>query len=184
MNFIVFDLELTCWEGDMAGRNQEIIEIGALKIDSYGHIRSRYSRFVKPILYPILSPYCAQLTSIKQENINSAKSFKYILPEFIEWIEREPDPYFLVAWGHHDREYLIQDSILHKLETDWMKNIYFDLNKKYLQLKKLREPIGLISALTKEGFEFEGTPHRADDDAYNLSRIFLKYFGDWDLYKG
>ena len=183
MNFIVFDLELTCWEGDRAGRVQEIIEIGAYKIDPYGHTRSTFSRFVKPILYPSLSPYCIQLTSIKPSDILQAKSFKEVVKSFLDWCELDGEEYHFIAWGAKDQEYLIADCKLHRLEYDWTLP-YTDLKKQYQRIKKLYEPKGLKHATETEGLEFEGTQHRAIDDAFNLCQIFVKYFAEWDIHKG
>ncbi|MBK6392570.1 MAG: exonuclease domain-containing protein [Saprospiraceae bacterium] len=182
MNYIVFDLELTCWEGDMAGRFQEIIEIGAYKIDPYGHIQSQFSKFVKPVMYPILSPFCSKLTSITQEMITQAKPFKQVIKEFMDWAEIDIEPHYLIAWGDKDLDYLKADCLLHKIDTEWISS-YTDLKKQYQKVKKLYEPKGLKHATESEGLEFEGTLHRAIDDAYNLTRIFTKYFGEWNLHK-
>jgi len=182
MNYIVFDLELTCWEGDMAGRQQEIIELAALKINSYGHTISRFNRFVKPKRYPILSPYCIKLTSINQSQINQAKSFKEVIRDFMEWIDKDQEEYYLIAWGHNDLGFLKNECNINNVESDWLIT-YVDLNSKYIRLRKLRDSISLLGALSLEGLEFEGTQHRAEDDAYNLSRIFVKYLADWDVYK-
>ncbi len=182
MNYIVFDLELTCWEGDLAGRVQEIIEIGAYKIDPYRHTKSKFNRFIKPALYPILSPYCIQLTSISQKQINEAKSFKEVIKLFMDWAEIDAETHYLIAWGSKDRQYLVNDCKLHRVDYDWT-DPYTDLKIQYQHIKKLREPRGLKHAVESEGFEFNGALHRAIDDAYNLSRIFLKYFGEWNLHK-
>lgn len=182
MNYIVFDLELTCWEGDRAGRVQEIIEIGAYKIDPYGNLKSKFSKFVKPMLYPSLSPYCTQLTTISQDMVNSAKSFKEVFKEFYDWAEFDFEPYQLIAWGDKDKQYILNECLAIKTETDWLTP-YNDLKTQYQKIKKLYEPKGLRHALESEGIEFEGTLHRAIDDAYNLGKIFMKFFGEWDLHK-
>ena len=182
MNFIVFDLELTCWEGDPAGRMQEIIEIGAYKVDSWRHTKSKFNRFIKPKLYPVLSPFCVQLTTITQAQIDQAKSFKEVVRDFMEWAEIDIEPHHLIAWGDKDLGYLVENCRLHGLEYDWAKP-YTDLKKQYQYVKKLYEPRGLKNATESEGLEFDGTQHRAIDDAYNLCRIFLKYFDEWNLHK-
>ena len=182
MNYIVFDLELTCWAGDRAGRTQEIIEIGAYKISPYGTLKSKFSKFVKPLQYPSLSPYCTQLTNISQDMINQAKPFKNVFEDFYEWAEFDLEPYQLIAWGDKDLQYLSAECKANKLETDWLKP-YNDLKTQYQKIKKLYEPKGLKHAIESEGFEFEGIQHRAIDDAYNLGRIFMKYFGEWELHK-
>jgi inhibitor of KinA sporulation pathway (predicted exonuclease) len=36
------------------------------------------------------------------------------------------------------------------------------------------KPMGLDSALRLMGLAFEGTPHRAGDDAYNVARVLAR----------
>jgi inhibitor of KinA sporulation pathway (predicted exonuclease) len=86
MQFIVFDLEATCWEGNLMGRQQEIIEIGAIRMDAYGHRKGTFQRFVKPVKSPSLSVYCKKLTGITQQDIDTALQFKYAGAQFRDWI--------------------------------------------------------------------------------------------------
>ncbi|MFY8069800.1 MAG: exonuclease domain-containing protein [Flavobacterium sp.] len=80
MNFIIFDLEATCWqtESERKGRTQEIIEIGAVKINEFGKTESRFESFVRPIIHPNLSDFCRSLTSITQVDVNRADTFSKI----------------------------------------------------------------------------------------------------------
>ncbi len=75
MNYIILDLEATCWKDRNNGKPNEIIEIGALKIDENGKTISEFSRFVKPKLNPTLSDFCMELTTIPQSEIDSASNF-------------------------------------------------------------------------------------------------------------
>ncbi|MFN8888672.1 MAG: exonuclease domain-containing protein, partial [Cyclobacteriaceae bacterium] len=74
MNYIIFDLEATCWEGFDKSQN-ETIEIGALKVNDNREIVSEFSSFIKPLKNPILSDFCKQLTSIQQEDVDQAQHF-------------------------------------------------------------------------------------------------------------
>jgi inhibitor of KinA sporulation pathway (predicted exonuclease) len=76
MQHIVFDLEATCWEGNLMGREQEIIEIGAIRIDSFGRHLDLFQKFVKPVRHPSLSVYLRKLTGINQEDIDHAQPFR------------------------------------------------------------------------------------------------------------
>ena len=44
MNFIIFDLEATCWEGKPPNMVQETIEIGAVRINPYGEVEDTFNR--------------------------------------------------------------------------------------------------------------------------------------------
>ena len=98
MNYIVYDLEATCWEGRPPNMAQETIEIGAIRINGYGEVTGSYNRFIKPVLHPYLSHFCKDLTSIDQVAINRAKQFPDVIDEFKDWIGVEEDEYDTPLW--------------------------------------------------------------------------------------
>jgi len=179
MKYIVYDLEATCWEGNTTGRQQETIEIGAVKLNRYGEVLDSFSRFVKPEIHPFLSPFCLHLTQIDQADINRASKFPSVIEDYMDWIGLEEE-YILASWGNFDRIQLERDCKLHRLEDDWLIN-HINLKKQYARLKRINNPIGLKKAVKKEGFEFTGMHHRAIADAENLTKIFGKYLEDWQV---
>jgi 3'-5' exoribonuclease 1 len=157
----------------------EIIEIGAVKVNDYGEVVSIFNKFVKPTVNPILSDFCTRLTSITQSNVDGSRTFPYIIQDFMDWIEVEDD-FCLISWGKYDKEQLKQDCELHNLETDWLDNFY-NLKPAYKHLKNLKDEPGLKKAVKMEGFEFTGIHHRAISDAENLAKVFIKFFGEWSI---
>ncbi|MEM7102677.1 MAG: 3'-5' exonuclease [Bacteroidota bacterium] len=179
MNYIIFDLEATCWEHMRPGYVQEIIEIGACKVDAYADVTETFCKFVKPVHHPTLSPFCRELTSITQKDVESAGEFPEVIEEFQEWIGLfDDEDYLLCSWGFFDRKALMHDCMIHDLEENWAEK-HISLKHQYKNIKKLRKPMGLRRAVEGEGFEFEGTHHRGIDDAQNLAKIFIKYFDSW-----
>lgn len=178
MNFIILDLEATCWQGNKMGRQQEIIEIGAYQINGYGDWIDDFQAFVKPIQNPRLSTYCKDLTGITQEQINRAKTFDRIFQLFEEWVHELDGPKTLCTWGAMDLPFIIADCHLHDVDYSFLPaNI--DLKNQYAQIKKLNREVGLAKALEFNDIDFEGSKHRAIDDAYNTSKLFLKYLDQW-----
>ncbi|MEL6988598.1 MAG: 3'-5' exonuclease [Bacteroidota bacterium] len=177
MQFIVFDLEATCWQDGVFNNESEIIEIGAFKLNEYGEILDKFEKFVKPIIHPILSSYCKYLTNIDQVQVNRANTFDIVGEAFKEWIDID-QPYVLCAWGKFDANLLRRDCDLHKMEKDWI-DPYINVKKQYHSIKNKSKTNGLSKTLDLEGFEFEGTPHRANVDAYNLAKIFAKHIDAW-----
>jgi 3'-5' exoribonuclease 1 len=178
LNFIIYDLEATCWEGKPRTMIQEIIEIGAVFVNPYGEIESTFCGFVKPILNPRLSYFCQDLTSIEQEQIDRAPKFPKVIEAFQDWAEIFDEDYLLCSWGNFDKKMLIQDCKLHDLDHDWAEH-HINIKRQYQDIKRLHRPRGLRKAVEKEGFEFEGTHHRGIDDAENLAKIFIKYLDEW-----
>ncbi len=180
MNFIIFDLEATCWQNRPFNKVSEIIEIGAYKLNGYGEILGEFNKFVKPVLNPILSPFCMELTSIEQKYVDRAEIFPEVLELFWDWIGYyDEEDYLLCSWGKYDKTMLMQDSRLHKIEEDWAES-HINIKQQYKKIKGLPKPYGLKKAVEKEGFEFDGIHHRAISDAHNLAKIFVKYIDDWE----
>lgn len=180
MKYIIFDLEASCWLGRPPHGVNEIIEIGAVKVNDYGEVVSTFIRFVKPTINPTLSDFCKKLTSISQENVDKSKTFPAIIQEFQDWIGIDEESYVLISWGKYDKTQLHDDCILHKLDTEWLDH-HYNLKPAYRALKNLKDEPGLKKAVKLEGFEFTGIHHRAISDAENLAKIFIKYFKEWSV---
>lgn len=178
MNFIIYDLEATCWEGRPPSMTMETIEIGALKVNGYGEVVAQFQRFIKPILHPQLSHFCRELTGISQVDVNRASTFPSVIDDFQDWIDVWDEEYLLCSWGNFDQKQLMRDADLHGLENDWLEH-HINLKRQYMDIKRLHRPRGLRKAVEKEGFEFSGDHHRALDDADNLTKIFRKYLDVW-----
>lgn len=179
MNYIIYDLEATCWDFNSDQYIQETIEIGAVMMNPYGDQLGEFNKFIRPVLNPTLSTYCHQLTSIDQILINRSETFPNVIEDFMEWIGVfDDEEYFLCSWGSFDRKQFIRDCELHDVEHEWV-NRHLDLKKQYQDLKKIRRSCSMSRALRTEGIEALGTKHRGIDDARNLAEIFLKYRDMW-----
>lgn len=180
MNYIVYDLEATCWENPPPDYVQETIEIGAYKINQFGEIRGKFNRFVKPLAHPVLSQFCRQLTGIEQSDVNRAKMFPDVIEEFWNWGRIEEEDYLLCSWGSFDRKMFVADSRMHRLDTDWAER-HINLKEQYRLMKRMKSGPGLRKAIEMENILFTGQHHRAISDAENLVKLFLKYLGNWSL---
>ena len=180
MNFIIFDLEATCWDGSPRDKQQEIIEIGALKMNRFGEVESSYSKLIRPLLNPVLSTYCKELTNIDQIEINRAETFPIVIEDFLDWSEIDYEEYLLCSWGSKDKTLLKQDCQLHQLEADWVEP-HINIKRQYHEIHRIHRQRGLKYTIQAEGFEFTGEHHRALTDAENLAKIFLKYLDLWQI---
>jgi len=178
MQFIVYDIEATCWDGRPPGLVQETIEIGALKLNAYGEVISQFSRLIRPELHPQLSLFCKKLTQIDQVDINRSKPFPDVIESFKDWIDIWEDEYLLCAWGNFDQIQLQRDCYLHRLEDEWL-DPFINLKRQYQELRKLTKPAGLQKTVSREGFEFTGQLHSALADAENLTKVFVKLRDMW-----
>ena len=80
-SYIVLDLE---WNQPMSGQetitqpfrfDSEIIEIGALKLNSRFEEVSEFKSFVRPVFYPAMNGHVVQLTKIRPQELEKAPDF-------------------------------------------------------------------------------------------------------------
>jgi inhibitor of KinA sporulation pathway (predicted exonuclease) len=167
---LIVDLEATCWERtEHKPSEMEIIEIGAMLIDSKSlQLLGEFQSFVKPLAHPILSDYCRQLTTIKQEAIDDSEFFPSVLARLLVFIEK-PDEVCLASWGNYDRKQLIQDCQRHTKPYTFGEN-HLNIKELFAQTFQVRM-CGMKRALSILGLQIEGTHHRGLDDARNICQI-------------
>ncbi|WP_323794783.1 3'-5' exonuclease [Nisaea sp.] len=92
---VVFDLEITAWEGSLArgwsGPDEfmEVVQIGAVKIDAAMPMAelASFEVLVKPEKNPVLSDYFIELTGITNANLSHhAMPFKEALCRFADFV--------------------------------------------------------------------------------------------------
>lgn len=162
-NHIVVDIEASCWKGWENRNLMEIIEIGAIRIDHTFDIVSEFVTFIRPIKAEKLTPFCTQLTSITQDDVDGAPYFPEAYQLFLNWIGQEPFVWY--SWGGFDASQLKRDILYHELEIDPRLENHVDLRTSYAKFKNFEKEVGLRKALKIEGIEFVGRQHRGIDDA-------------------
>lgn len=172
-NFIVIDLEATCWEDKAFQKeNSEIIEIGVALID----FESR--RVIKSKSYLIknkkskVSDFCTNLTGITQDDldrdgIDLCKASKMIRKEF------NPTN---ISWGGWGDDFTMLKKTCEERNAIFpFSNNYTDLGFLYSLKKGDSKKWNLENALKEEGLCFIGKAHSGVDDAFNTARLFVKF---------
>ena len=167
----VIDIDGTCWEGGPPkGKDMEIIEIGVCPFDVSGKRLSKRSIIVKPEK-SLVSDFCTQLTTLTQEQINEGISLRAacsILEE--EYLTKER---IWASWGEFDKKQFEKECK--------SKNVPYPFGQEHINIKRLfaskkdlAHEVELEEALHMLGSQFEGTYHRAVDDAFNIAYVFSK----------
>jgi len=169
MRYVIVDLEATCWKVGTSPARQEIIEIGAVMMPT----RStppvmEFARFVRPIAEPKLSDFCIELTTVQQQDVDSADYFYVVFPDFIDWIGHEP--FILCSWGAYDLNQFRVDCARHGLEFPTAFEQHLNLKRAFADWKGIK-PCGMKAALGILGIPLEGQHHRGIDDARNIAKI-------------
>jgi inhibitor of KinA sporulation pathway (predicted exonuclease) len=186
--YIIVDLESTCVENKDPNFQNEIIEIGAVKVNHKGEVLGEFQAFVKPVRNPILSDFCKELTTITQAEVDAAKSFRYVLPSFLNWCSEEQDAelpmkdmfnnVWFCSWGYYDKSQFRKDCDFHSFVTDWIDN-HISLKHQHGAMIGIPRGLGMKAALNKLKIKFEGVQHRALSDAKGITNIFLSLFDKW-----
>jgi inhibitor of KinA sporulation pathway (predicted exonuclease) len=179
MTKIVVDVEATCSDKNalFPRHEMEIIEIGACALNDKLEIIGEFDMFIRPIRNPILTDFCKDLTTITQEQVDTADMFPVVNEKFTEWVSQFESP-SLNSWGRFDKTQLLKDCEFHGVDlTPLLRGYHINLSYifqcKYGNHGKARgrTKFGVYGALKHLGMDFEGTHHRGIDDARNISRI-------------
>jgi inhibitor of KinA sporulation pathway (predicted exonuclease) len=168
--YLVIDLEATCDEGHRIPRERtEIIEIGAVLVDANSlQIVDELQTFVKPLIHPVLTAFCTELTSITQGQVEKAPTFPLAIERLRAFIGETPAKF--CSWGDYDKHQFAREAERNRVTLPFT---YGHLNLKQAFSERLGEArrYGLGQALRRAGLRFEGTAHRGIDDARNIARL-------------
>jgi len=184
--YIILDLEATCYDKNSNSETKprgfvnEIIEIGAYKLNEQGEVIDEFSKFLKPTKFPYISKFCNELTTITQDDIDNAEEAFFVLGEFFAWARKDNEQPTYVSWGFYDKRQFRDDLKLNKFSQDIIDqfindNNHISLKHRHGEINKFKKPIGLGGACKFEKFNFQGTAHRGIDDAKNIVNIFKRY---------
>ncbi len=175
MYYIIMDLE---WNNSFNKATQkfmnEIIEIGAVKLDSQLNEVDTFSELIKPVISKKLRSRIKNLTHITNEDVRAGKSFSKVIKEFEEWVG---DDAVVMSWGDTDIRTLLTNFkyFLKKDNIELIKN-YVDLQSYcqcFINMENIQQA-GLTYAAECLQIDPEKFPHhRALDDSL-LSAECLK----------
>ena len=177
INYIILDLEFNSTKISESDKHiNEIIEIGAVKLnDRFIEIDS-FTSMVKPIFSKKLNSFVKKLTHITEKELKKSKDFKSVIDDFVKWCAPDAETIFL-TWSDTDLHVLVENykEILKRDSVDFIIN-YSDLQK-YVQTYIKTEnnnQISLKAAAEHYNINTENfSLHRAEDD----SRICGKILG-------
>lgn len=159
-------------------RRSEIIELAAFRLSGYGEWKDDFQSFIKPTDHPRLSAYCMELTTITQEQVSKARTFPVAFSKFEDWMLKPDEPQIICTWGDKDMDIIRAECRRHDYDDDFLPRA-IDLKAQYAGFQRLSREVGLLKALEYNDIEFEGTPHRAVDDAYHTARLFIRFLDRW-----
>ena len=185
MNYIIFDLE---WNnGYNHGIHKyinEIIEIGAVKLNDRLEIIDTFKQLVIPIYTKKLSSRCMRLTKITPEEISeSGIDFNEAFSDFDRWSGTGETVF--MSWSNSDLFVMSNNFLLYNnnCNISFIKN-YCDVQKYCMTFVKREgensnNQIGLSDCAEKMGIEIDTENlHRALTDCYVAAQCFKKVYNE------
>ncbi len=151
----------------------DIIQIGAVKLDSERRMVGSFNQFVQPGLYRKLHPRISRITGIRQEDLYDAPGFQEAFDRFSAWCGQE---FALITWGSDDISVFTQNLNFYLSEEVAMPPVY-DLQRLYgVQNGNSKNRAGLSNAMKAFGIttSAEHPFHSAVDDAYYTALVMQK----------
>ncbi len=177
MDYIVFDLE---WNQSNTGKEKEIeqlpfeiIEIGAIKLNSERKQTGQYHQLIKPAVYHEMHRVTQKLIHLEIEELEKGKSFVEAAEEFLEWCGSD---YLFCSWGPLDLTEFQKNMKYYGMKMLNDRPIaFYDVQKLFsiaYEDKKSRR--SLEYAIDFLNIEKDIPFHRAFSDAYYTAKIFAK----------
>lgn len=182
MDYIVFDLE---WNQCPGGKQREvptlpfeIIEIGAVKLDSERRMTDKFHCLVRPAVYLKLHHRTREIVKKTEEELRHGMAFPDAVSQFLEWAG--PDAFFC-TWGAVDLAELQRNMKYYGILSHLKGPLhYYDVQKlfaiSYEDTKTRRSlEYGIDFLQLEKKLEF----HQALSDAFYTAEIFQTI--DWDI---
>lgn len=112
----------------------EIIQIGAVRLDGCGNSLDTYTTFVKPTIETRIAWNISRLTGITTADVEEAPKFDKAVNQFFGWIGNTPTR--VVTWGGEDKKVFLQECKTWDIETPANIRHWLDLQRVYPRLTK------------------------------------------------
>ena len=179
MNYIVIDLEWNgSWSKKAHGYFNEIIEVGAVKVDEQMRVLDEFRAAIKPVVSKKLSNIVTDLTNITAEELEDGTTFMAMMRQLSKWMGDEPTA--VLTWSTTDLLVLMENCryFTGRQEIPFLKN-YMDFQV-YAQQKMgvdTSQQLGLARAGEMLGIpEDDMSLHRALDDSKLTAAILQKVY--------
>lgn len=175
----VVDVEATCWDGPPPpGEVSEIIEIGLTVVDlRAGERLAKHRLLVRPARSRV-SPFCTELTSLTQEEVDSGTTFAEACRTLAAEHRTNRLPW--ASWGDYDRHQFTRECERGSAAYPFGRH-HINAKAVFTGSHALRRRPGMAQALQVADLPLEGRHHRGDDDAWNIAALVLHLAarGDW-----
>ncbi|MHA3678327.1 exonuclease domain-containing protein [Faecalibacterium sp. PGM34] len=171
---IFIDLEMNTTDTRLVRRKKlknEVIEIGAVRMDDAFYPLDRFRIFVRPQYNGVIERKIYKLTGISNGAVSDAVS----LPEALDALEAwcGSDGCEIYAWSTSDLCQLRKECGFKGIDSVFLDEMvqWHDFQEDFRQMLGEKNILSLSNAMHRVGLEPEGSLHDASWDAYNSARL-------------
>ncbi len=175
--YVVVDFEMCNVPKGENRRNfrmkNEIIEIGAVLLNSEFEIVDQFQTYVRP-RFGVVDEYIQKLTGIHKKDTDSAPLAEEAFRAFADWI---PEGAILVSWSENDEVQLRREMENKGIEIPKLSALFpswFDCQVTFSEKMENSRRYRLYDALVMAGIDFDENIHDALVDAQNTALLFAK----------
>lgn len=180
VHHVVLDFEMTPVSRENKGAVQdlceEIIEVGALKLNHEGKVESRFCCLIKPQYSREVSAAVTKLTGISTKDLAESETFDVVTERFSEWIGTERTRIY--SWSDSDFLQMTRECDYKGVKFPGNMKKWTDLQAIYPRImghSNRRSRVALHAAAGECGIEFDSKKaHRALYDAEKTAEL-LRY---------
>ena len=182
MDYIVFDLEWNqCPDGkerEVPALPFEIIEIGAVKLNSERKMVDKFHCLVRPVVYPKLHFRTREIVKKTEEELRQGMAFPEAVTRFLNWAGSEVQ---FCTWGAGDLIELQRNMKYYGILSMMKGPLHFyDVQKLFaINYENTKERRSLKYGIDFLQLDKELTFHQALSDAYYTAKIFQLI--EWDI---
>lgn len=189
MNYVIIDLEfnnikditkysskveVTLEDSALRECPNEVIQIGAVKLDKNLKVIESFDAFIKPVIFRVLNPAISELTGITEEDLESGISFVDAMELLGAFVDEDS---ILCSWAKDDITEIIRNCNYHRFyDVEWISE-YIDLQEYCTKTLSLKESMGLMKALKRFNIKYEENKlHNALNDAVYTAEVFKRIY--------
>lgn len=184
MNYIVLDLE---WNQCPDGKEKEeallpfeIIEIGAVKMNSEHMILDQFHELIHPQVYRSLHFMTKEIITIREEDLKQCRNFPEVIHDFFEWCGEDA---CFCTWGSTDLLELQRNMAWYHIPSPFpFPLLYYDIQKIFsITYEDRKTRRSLESAVDYLKLPKEANFHDAWSDAVYTAEI-IKHLSEEDIF--
>ncbi|WP_160678517.1 3'-5' exonuclease [Clostridium sp. C8-1-8] len=191
MGYVIIDLEFNNLKnitkyypnfynmyGDLkeAQLENEIIEVGAVKLDKMMNFIGNFKTYVRPALFKVLNPKITEITGITETNLSSGITFIEAMDKLREFVDNDS---IICSWAKDDIAEIFRNACYHNYkEVGWLKE-YLDIQEYATKILAHKKSLSLKNALEELKIRVdESKLHDALNDALYTSEVFKRLFNN------